>query len=59
MRLVCRRLIAMHGLSSIYYDVILFIVLLQYFICVRVIQTDKTSLIGRRYQIMVVRMLKN
>ena len=47
------------GLSSACYDVVLFVVLLQCFICVGVIQTSKANLISRRYQIMVVNMLKN
>ena len=47
--LVCRHFI----------DVVLFVVLLQRFICVGGIQTGKTDLISRRYQIMVVSMLKN
>ena len=42
-----------------YYDVVLFIGLLRHFICVRAIQTGKIDLISRRYQIMVVNMLKN
>ena len=57
--LCCLCLIVAFGLSSICYDVILFIVLLLCFICIRTIQTCKTDLISRRYQIMVVNMLKN
>ena len=48
-RLVCRRFI----------DVMLFVVLLQQFICVGAIQTGKSNLISRIYQIMVISILKN
>ena len=51
--------LSMLGLLSAYYDIVLFIVLLRRFICVRVIQIDKADLISQRYQIIVVNMLKN
>ena len=38
---------------------VLFIVLLQRFICIWAIQTGKTDLIRQRYQIMIISMLKN
>ena len=38
---------------------VLSVVLLPHFIRVRVIQTSKADLISRKYQIMVVNMLKN
>ena len=41
--LVCRRLNTRFNLASTCYDVILFVVLLRHFICVRVIQTSKSS----------------
>ena len=47
------------SLSLIYYNVMLFVVLLQCFVCVRVIKTGKEDLIDRRYQIMGVTILKN
>ena len=47
------------GLSSAYYDMVLFVVLLQRFVYVGVIQTGKVDLISQIYQIMVVGMLKN
>ena len=47
--LVCRRFI----------NVVLFIVLLQHFICVGAIQTDKADLFSQRYRIMIIGMLKN
>ena len=49
----------MCDLSLVCYDVVLFVFLLRYFICVKTIQTNKKDLIGRRYQIMIIRMLKN
>ena len=49
----------MLGLLSAYYDIVLFIVLLRRFICVRVIRISKTDLISQRYQIMIIKMLKN
>ena len=49
----------MFGLSSACYDVMLFVILLQCFICVGAIQTCKVDLISPRYQIMIVNMLKN
>ena len=53
-----RRLIAMFGLSSTYYDVMFFIVLLLLFICVGDIQIGKTDLINQRYQIIVDEYIK-
>ena len=47
------------GLSPACYEVVLFVVLLQRFICVGAIQTGKAYLISRIYQIMIVTMLKN
>ena len=46
-------------LSSVCYDVILFVVLLYYFIYVRAIRIDKADSISRRYQTMIVSMLNN
>ena len=46
------------GLSS-FIDMVLFIVLLQCFICLGAIQTNKVDLINKRYQIMIVNILKN
>ena len=46
-------------LSSVCYDVILFVVLLYYFIYVRAIRIDKTDSINRRYQTMIVSILNN
>ena len=43
------------GLSSAYYDVVLFVVLLRHFICIGVIQTGKTDSLS---YILVVSMLK-
>ena len=37
----------------------LFVVLLQHFICVKAIQISKSDLISKKYQVMVVGMLKN
>ena len=51
-------LLSMFGLSSACYDVVLFVILLRCFICMRAIQIGKTNLINR-YQIIVVSMLKN
>ena len=45
-------------LSLVCYDMALFVVLLQRFICVRTIQTGKTYLISRIYQIMVISILE-
>ena len=56
---VCRHFITAFGVSSICYDVLLFVVLLQHFICVGTIQTRKIDLISRKHQIMIVSMLKN
>ena len=47
------------GLSPICYDVVLFVILLWCFICVEDIQTGKTDSMSRKYQIMVVGLLKN
>ena len=47
------------GLLSVYYDVVLFVILLWRFICVKVIRIGKTDLIRQRYQILVVSLLKN
>ena len=58
-RLVCRCLSTALGLSLACYDAVLFIFLLQHFICVGVIKTRKVDLISRKYQIMVISMLKN
>ena len=58
-RLVCRRLIKMFGLSLACYNMIFFLILLRCFICLRAIQTSKMDSINRRYQIMIVSMLKN
>ena len=58
-RLDYRHLITVFGLSSTYYNVVLFIMFLRRFICVGAIQTSKADLINRRYQIMVVNMFKN
>ena len=60
-------ILSMFGLSSFYrrlvchrfIDVVLFVVLLQRFICVGAIQTTKIDLTSRRYQIIVINMLKN
>ena len=51
--------IVVFGLSSACYDVVLFIILLCCFIYVGPIQIDKTYLISRIYQIMIVIMLNN
>ena len=56
--LVCCCVIAVFGLSSTCYDMVLFVVLLRHFICVKA-QTSKTDLINRIYQIIVVSILKN
>ena len=58
-RLVSRHLIVMFDLSSIYYDVMFFIILLRCFICVRAIQTNKANSISQSYQFMVVSILNN
>ena len=55
----CHCLIAVLGLLLACYDLVLFIVLLRRFICVRVIQIGKTDLISQKYQIMIVSRLKN
>ena len=47
------------GLSPASYDVILFVVLLHYFICVVDIQKGKVDSISRRYQIIIDNILKN
>ena len=52
-------ILSMFGLLSAYYDVILFVILLQRFICVRTIQIDKIDMINQIYQIMIVSILKN
>ena len=57
--LVFRHLIAAFGSSSACYDDVLFVVLLWRFICVGAIETDKADLISRRYEMIVVSMLKN
>ena len=49
----------MFCLSSTYYDVVLFVILLKRFIYVGVIQTRKTNFISQIYQIMIVSILKN
>ena len=46
------------SLSLTYYDMMLFIILLQRFIYMRAIQTSKIDSINQRYQIIVI-MLKN
>ena len=46
-------------MSSAYYDMVLFVVLLLHFICMGAIETNKTDLINQRYPIMIVNMLKN
>ena len=56
--LCCRRFIDVWFVDGLCYNVVLFIVLLQCFICARVIQKDKLDLISRIYQIMVDSMLK-
>ena len=53
-----RRLIATFGLSSTYYNVMFFVVLILLFICVGEIQTDKTDLINQRYQIIIDEYIK-
>ena len=45
------------GLLSIGYNVVLFIIMLQCFICMGEIQTSKMDLISQIYQIMIVNML--
>ena len=52
--LYCNRFI-----NILFYDVVLFIVLLRRFICLKAIQTSKIDLIDRRYQIMVDSILNN
>ena len=52
-------ILSMFGLSLACYDVVLFVVLLRHFICVRVIQTNKVDLISQRYQFMVISILQN
>ena len=54
-----RSLITTFDLLSAYYDVMFFVVLLRCFICVSVIQTDKTDSIDRKFQIMIVSILNN
>ena len=49
----------MFYLSSVCYDMMLFVILLSYFICVEMIHTSKADSISRKYQIMVINMLKN
>ena len=44
--LVCRHHIVVFDLSSTYYDMMFFVVLLQHVICVRAIQISKTDLIN-------------
>ena len=57
--LICHCIITTFCLSLAYYSVVLFIILLRHFICVKAIQTDKADLISQMYQIMVVSILKN
>ena len=52
-------LIVAFEFSLAYYNVVFFIILLKYFICVGAIQTSKANSNNRRYQIMVGSMLKN
>ena len=47
------------GLSSACYNMVLFIVLLHHFICVKPIHTSKAYSIIRIYQTMVINILKN
>ena len=47
------------GTSSTCYDTVLFVLLLRRFIYVGAIETGKADLISRRYQLMVVGVLKN
>ena len=42
------------GLSLAFYDAILFVVILQRFICVGAIHTGKMDSISRKYHIMVI-----
>ena len=51
--------IATFSLSSACYYVVLFVFLLQRFIFVLAIQKRKTDLINRKYQIMIINILKN
>ena len=55
--LVYCRLTMVFGLSSTYYDVILFVILLHNFIYVGVIQTSKKKFDRRIYQIMIISIL--
>ena len=58
-RLVYYHRIASFGLSLACYDIMLFIILLQRFICKVTIHTSKVNLISRIYQIMTVSKLNN
>ena len=49
----------MINLLSVCYDVILFVVLLQFFICVIVIHTSKANSFSQIYQIIVIKILKS
>ena len=49
----------MFDLSSICYDMMVFVVLLRRFIFMEAIQTCEIDLISQIYQIMIVNMLKN
>ena len=51
--------LSVFDLSSICYDVILFVVLLYYFICMKRIQIVKIDLIDQIYQMMIINILKN
>ena len=51
--------LSVFDLSSICYDVILFVVLLYYFICMKGIQIVKIDLIDQIYQMMIINILKN
>ena len=55
----CRSLITTFDLLSACYDVMFFVFLLRYFICVSVIQTNKTDSIDRKYMIMIVNISNN
>ena len=55
----CLHFITVLSLSLVCYETVFFIVLLQRFIYVDAIHIGKTNSISRRYQIIVVRMLKN
>ena len=54
-----RCLITSFSLSLVCYDAVFYVVLLLHFICIGAIQTSKIDSINRKYQIIVIGILKN